>query len=281
MYITLHTGSTFLGAMGMLQIVLTLPVALFFYRVVFQVKFFNQLHVLAIYLALGIGADDIFVFVDQWRQSINMYRNTADRLDFTYKRAMKAMGATSATTCVAFLATAVSPIMPIASFGIYAALCIFVNYLFVMTLFPPILMIWHYRRYGCLSRPAACHAEARCCARGCCCFQQPFTPEGAKPVAPLKPAAGLEQDGDGASPAPDDTPAEGRSEGDEEILGRLESFFKFKYDPLLQNKLVAASMVAFFSIYIVLSIVAAFQLEPPTEQEKWFPEDHMYHTSVS
>eukprot|EP01052_Picozoa_sp_SAG31_P045762 SAG31_NODE_8491_length_1441_cov_4.142208_1_plen_51_part_10 len=49
-----HTGSAFLGCMGMAQIVLTLPAALFFYRIVFMIPFFNQLHILAIYLVLGI-----------------------------------------------------------------------------------------------------------------------------------------------------------------------------------------------------------------------------------
>ena len=37
------------------------------------------------------------------------------------------------TTCVAFVATAISPIMPISSFGIWAALGVFANYVMVMT----------------------------------------------------------------------------------------------------------------------------------------------------
>jgi hypothetical protein len=90
-HITVRTQSLFLGGLGMMQIILTLPVALFVYRGVFRIAFFNQLHILAIYLVLGIGADDIFVFVDAWRQSVNVYENTADRLDLTYKRAARTM----------------------------------------------------------------------------------------------------------------------------------------------------------------------------------------------
>lgn len=37
-----------------------MPMALFIYRTVFKVEFVTQLHVLAIYLVLGIGADDLF-----------------------------------------------------------------------------------------------------------------------------------------------------------------------------------------------------------------------------
>ena len=151
-YIAFYTGSNFIGSMGMLQIILTLPLALFIYRGILQITFFNQLHVLAIYLVLGIGADDIFVFMDGWNQSINLYHNTADRLDVTFKRAFWAMAATSSTTCVAFMSTAISPIMPIASFGWYAAIGVLLNYVLAVTLFPCTLMVYHYKLYGCCRR---------------------------------------------------------------------------------------------------------------------------------
>eukprot|EP01050_Picozoa_sp_SAG11_P024873 SAG11_NODE_5430_length_1563_cov_1.012295_3_plen_184_part_00 len=48
----------------MLQILMSMPMAIFFYRTVFQIEFMTNLHVLAIYLVLGIGADDLFVFYD-------------------------------------------------------------------------------------------------------------------------------------------------------------------------------------------------------------------------
>ncbi len=31
--------------------------------------FYTQLHILTIFLSLGVGADDVFVYVDCWRQS--------------------------------------------------------------------------------------------------------------------------------------------------------------------------------------------------------------------
>ena len=163
-YITYHCQSIFLGAMGMLQIVLTLPAALFVYRMIFMISFFNQLHILAIYLVLGIGADDIFVFVDAWRQSAALFSHSADRMDYTWRRASKAMLITSSTTIAAFIATATNKIMPISSFAIYASLGIFLNYVFCITLFPTIVMIHHRRLYGCcpmVNLKAFC-----CCAVG-------------------------------------------------------------------------------------------------------------------
>ena len=55
------------------------------------------------------------------------------------------MFVTSFTTTIAFLATALSPIMPISTFGIFAALCISLLYLLNVALMPSILYI-HGRR---------------------------------------------------------------------------------------------------------------------------------------
>ena len=240
---------------GTAAAVARLQISLFFYRGIFRISFFNQLHVLAIYLVLGIGADDIFVFIDGWRQSANSYHNTADRLDMCYKRAAYAMGATSSTTVVAFMATAVSPIMPIASFGIYAALGVFFNYVLVMTLFPCVLMVWHKRLYGCCNKLSG---------RQCCCFQQPYLPPHTV-AAQSEPQA-----------APQAHELEGKGAPREEVLGRVERFFRDTYAPFICDKKVSGAMVGIGLIYIIFSMVNAFQLEPPTEQEQWFPSDHMY-----
>jgi len=239
------------------------------------VTFFNQLHVLAIYLVLGIGADDIFVFMDGWNQSINQYKNTADRLDATFKRAVYAMGATSSTTCVAFMATAVSPIMPIASFGIYAAFGVFLNYILAITLFPCVLMIWHYKLYGCCARlPGgveqcinlisipACHKRDE----AVCCCQQPYSLPAVVTAQTNNFVEGKDQTAQGAE--------------DEEILRGMDRFFKDKYAPCITQRPVAGCMSISGLIYIIFCIAMALQLEPPTEQEKWFPEDHMYQKIV-
>jgi len=96
---------------------------------------------------LGVAADDIFVFIDGWRQSEFIDEIKADkrnRLAYSFRRASRATLTTSSTTSAAFLANAFSPIMPIASFGIYAAIIIFVNYLLIIFFLPP-LVIWYER----------------------------------------------------------------------------------------------------------------------------------------
>ena len=96
---------------------------------------------------MGVAADDIFVFVDAWRQSEfieDVKNDKRNRLAYSFRRASRATLTTSSTTSAAFLANAFSPIMPIASFGIFAAIIIFVNYLLIIFFIPP-FVIWYER----------------------------------------------------------------------------------------------------------------------------------------
>lgn len=51
LYIMWHTKSPFLASLGLAQIFLSLPVAFFLYRVIGQVDYFAQLHILTLFLA--------------------------------------------------------------------------------------------------------------------------------------------------------------------------------------------------------------------------------------
>lgn len=59
-FMWIHTNSLFIATVGLLQIILSLPLAFFIYRFVFQIPYYTQLHILVIFLVLGVGADDIF-----------------------------------------------------------------------------------------------------------------------------------------------------------------------------------------------------------------------------
>jgi predicted RND superfamily exporter protein len=65
------------------------------------------------------------------------------RLSWVYRRAGTAMAITSCTTCFAFLCTVTSPIADVASFGIFAALVILMDYALVMTLFCTSVVLFH------------------------------------------------------------------------------------------------------------------------------------------
>lgn len=166
----LHLRSLFLTCIGLFAILASIPVALFLYTGILQIHYFSSVHVVTFFLILGIGADDLFVWVDAFMQSerywhgirgygskqeaakANIY-GTGDldreilvaRLVFTYQRAAGAVFNTSITTAGAFLATAVSPIAPIASFGIFAAITIMVNFVWTIAMYPAVCIL--FERY--------------------------------------------------------------------------------------------------------------------------------------
>jgi len=147
LYLRFMIGSWFLATIGMLEIFLSLPLAWFSFSYVFKIKYFSTLNVLCVFIVAAIGADDIFVFMDAYRQSASkgadVLESLETRMNWVYRRSGKAMLVTSATTCSAFLCTVVSPIAGTRSFGIFAALVILFDYLLVMTLFCAAVVIYH------------------------------------------------------------------------------------------------------------------------------------------
>lgn len=137
--------SLFIAGMSMLQIATTFPTSLVILVFIFQQTYVGILHLLAIFIILGIGADDVFVFVDAWRQSaIQLPGESLEvRMAWSFDRAAGAMLVTSATTFAAFVITAISPFVSLSGFGSFAALLVLVNYLMVISLLPAVIVIQH------------------------------------------------------------------------------------------------------------------------------------------
>jgi hypothetical protein len=68
-FIFLHTQSLLIASVGMLHIILSFPFAYFFLQVFLDIGGMGLLNFMALFIILGIGADDIFIFVDAWKQS--------------------------------------------------------------------------------------------------------------------------------------------------------------------------------------------------------------------
>ena len=103
---------------------------------------------MVVFIVLGIAADDIFVFIDGWRQSGSFPQfkgNVYKRMAYTFRRAVRAMAVTSSTTAVAFFVNITSQLMPIRAFGIFAGVIVLVNYILVVLFFPPTIIF--YEKY--------------------------------------------------------------------------------------------------------------------------------------
>mmetsp|Transcript_29798 Transcript_29798/g.81434 ORF Transcript_29798/g.81434 Transcript_29798/m.81434 type:complete len:1140 (-) Transcript_29798:313-3732(-) len=170
----LHTGSLLLAFATLAEQILSFASAIFVTAGILQIEWMAFQQVLAIYIVLAIGADDVFVFVDAWRQSYyagpEVNADLSTRLSWVYRRAGLAMLITSLTTCASFIATAASSSMPdLQNFGIFTAFVIFIDYVLVMTWFCAILVIWHNRFE---MKPGLCCAccddcGGKCCQGGC------------------------------------------------------------------------------------------------------------------
>jgi len=160
----LHTSSGFIASLGFLQIILNLGVAYGIYMAVMNLPFFPFLNLVGIFVVVGIGADDVFVFMDCWKQSILVFGEggtLADRMGYVLYRAGGSMLITSLTTASAFCANALSLITSLKCFGVYCALVVVVDYFLMLSYVPALVII--YEKYVRKS-PLCC----RCCT--CCTF---------------------------------------------------------------------------------------------------------------
>ncbi|XP_029214096.1 protein dispatched homolog 1-like isoform X3 [Acropora millepora] len=106
------------------------------------------------FIILGIGADDVFVFVDAWKASeLNSFGDLSSRMSFVYRRAARVMFTTSFTTMVAFITSVFSPLLGVSTFGIFSALLVFVNYCSVIIFLPTVIvtyeLYWKDYRWHC------------------------------------------------------------------------------------------------------------------------------------
>ena len=143
-FILFHTRSLWITCLGVFSIVCSFVETNFIYRVVIDFRYFGFFHVLSMFIILGIGADDLFVFWDAWKASgLRHFPTLAHRLDETYRKSSVSMFVTSLTTMVAFATSALSPLLAVKSFGVFSALLVIIDYISVVTFFPTIVVMYH------------------------------------------------------------------------------------------------------------------------------------------
>ena len=133
---------------------------------VLNLPFFPFLNLTGIFVCIGIGADDVFVFIDAWKQSaIIMGKETdlAERMSFVLHRACGSMFITSVTTGMAFLSNFSNQITALKCFGVYCAIMIFVDFVSMLSYIPATVII--YEKYV-RNNPWCCGFCGGCCS--CC-----------------------------------------------------------------------------------------------------------------
>lgn len=230
-FMWLQTGSLWITGWAIFSILSSFNIANLIYRVILDYRYFGVFHVLSIFIILGIGADDIFVFTDTWKQSEGVqFPSEAHRLDFVYRRAAKAMFITSFTTIVAFLSNVPSPLLAISSFGMFSSVLVFVNYCSVVIFFPTVVIMHsRYRKGKCF----------------CCLFTNLTTCKQKPP-----------QDGDGS--------AQNRRKRFGKYI--IEFFEEAFFNKVVKHKITRYVVLALFLAVIIVSIVFAVGMEPNEDQ---------------
>eukprot|EP00945_MAST-04E_sp_MAST-4E-sp1_P000986 g986.t1 len=270
MVMTIHTRSVAIACCGMLQILMSFPVTYFFYRIVLSIEHFGTLQVLAVYVILGIGADDIFVLYDAFMQApseggVDGF-TLAHRISWAMRRAVSAMSATSITTFFAFVVTAVSPVINIRCFGMFAGLMVIFNFLLSITVTPCLIILVHTGRIkGC----GKCNSKVQGIA--------PKKP-GSAPVDYKLPVNEEELDfklpvGEASANHADSEIEKGDRQVQDALLRGTELFCQKTYGPLLLRArwLVLAGVILLASVLLSFAV----RLKPSDEQiGNIWPDDH-------
>jgi len=283
-YIAFHTRSFFLSSLYMFQIVMSLPVGYFVYYNIVRIQFYSQVNILAIYLALGIGADSVFVMVDCWCQS-KLDRNiktTQGRLNFALDRTTKACFNTTLTTVASFLSTSLTDVMPIHCFAVFAAVVLLVDYVFMIIFAPTVMMLYHVH-FSDLGGVCCCCSKN---TKGCLSAQDPVVTEDSVALrskdACYKKCCYSKWPQDAAMVEAHVQHQQSLSEEDQ--MRWTERFFQTHFSRFIIGfDLQPGKFKPFAYLFIIVGFAYggfmashAVQLTPPTAQEEWFPKNHMY-----
>ncbi|XP_059494060.1 protein dispatched homolog 3 isoform X1 [Stegostoma tigrinum] len=137
----LTSFSAFLTFFGIASIGLSCLIALFLYHVVFGIQYLGILNGVAAFVIVGIGVDDVFVFINTFRQASHLH-DPQERMIHTIKTAGKATFFTSFTTAAAYAANIFSQIPAVHDFGLFMSLIVACCWMAVLFLMPAALCIW-------------------------------------------------------------------------------------------------------------------------------------------
>ena len=244
-FMLFQTRSLWITGWGLFSIFSSFFGANLIYRIVFDFRYIGIFHVLSVFIILGIGADDVFVFCDTWRASKDkVYPNLVSRFSRVYSHAAGAMFITSFTTMVAFISNVFSPLLGVSSFGTFSALLVFVNYCSVIIFFPTVVitheLYWKNWKWPC-----------------CKVFHIFY---GRNPrdnrISPATLTRDIEEEKDAS--------LESVSSSHTRLVARL--FEGVFFDKVVSHKVTRWIIVVVFIVFICLSVTYATRIEVDEEQ---------------
>ncbi|XP_012258366.2 protein dispatched [Athalia rosae] len=149
-----YTGSVILTAATILAVLFSLGISYAFYTLILRINFFPFMNLLAIVVAVGIGADDAFIFCKVWecgKQKKLPNGGLVSLVQETMKHAVPSMLVTSLTTAVAFFASIVSNVTAINCFSLFSGMTVIANFFLMVTWLPASVVISEHCHFTILS----------------------------------------------------------------------------------------------------------------------------------
>ncbi|XP_046428541.1 protein dispatched [Neodiprion fabricii] len=139
-----YTSSIILTVTTILAVLFSLGISYAFYTLVLRINFFPFMNLLAIVVAVGIGADDAFIYCKVWecgKQKKLTGGGLVSLVQETMKHAVPSMLVTSLTTAVAFFASIVSNVTAINCFSLFSGMTVIANFLLMVTWLPASVVV--------------------------------------------------------------------------------------------------------------------------------------------
>ena len=150
----LYSGSLLIGITTFTCILFSMIISYFVYGRIYDMNFFPFLNINTLIFTIGVGADDVFLYTQIWKESKMTFviKNKEQHIkylikwtNFTLRRSIIAMLATSLTTSASFFANMTSSVTALKCFGLFTGTSIIVNYLLMFTYLPCVFII--HERY--------------------------------------------------------------------------------------------------------------------------------------
>ena len=229
--------------------------AYFVYTFVAGLNFFPFLNFIGVFVSAALGADDLFVAVDKFKNARieNPKGTTEDIAEVALPDAAGAMLLTTSTTAVAFFATCICPVPPILCFAVYCGLMIVFNYVLnIFFVFPGLCLYDIWLRRG----------SNNCCVSFCA--KRYITTEEAHEMD-MNSAANAVEDPDHENDEPKNTSLIHRI-----LSGYYEIIHKFRWF-VLAAAIAATAFCIYYSFQIAQPELADVRLLPGADPfEKHF-----------
>jgi hypothetical protein len=169
-FVLIHLHSIWLSFFAIYGIIISFPAAYYFFFVVMEFRKMMILNFVALFLIMGIGADDVFVMFDAYNQAraaLGERSSPGQRLRWAYLEAGSAMLVTTVTTAGSFYSNCMSEVVVVRQFGFFMGTVVLLNWIHVMVIFPSVLLVYEIWWGRMWRRCCCCLHKYKCCVKCC------------------------------------------------------------------------------------------------------------------